>query len=447
MEYGKEIKRELAALGSDKLAEVLSNLANRSDKADEVVFQLLASKKEKLKRFKSKLAGLKQRNDFISWRESSGFAHHLESLLNDLREAVDDPKKGVEYVIKFYETDEAIFEYCDDSSGNIGDVFHCDALDMFVSYASKCEDKEWIASEVERVVANDGYGVRDQLVDRATEYLPQNILRSMVKRFRERFANSGDWHKNSWRFMAESMAKQLKDVDLYENIALDEGDVLSDNKQLEIANIHFGNGDYESTLKRLNTISRTSSLHTYNDLLLKTHRKLGNQGEVVKILQQEFNAYSSVNTLDALLKEIGLDKREELLNEAEKKIVKKSRFSVSNVDFFVETGRIGIAGEYILARNTQIDGESYYALPVIAKKLVKSNMYLPAVVIYRALLEANVAKALSKYYRHGIRYLKELDKISPKVENWKHISHHTDYFAKFSEKHARKSAFWGKYDI
>ena len=172
MTYGKNRKKELAALGAAKLAEALSDLATRSEKADEVVFRLLSSKKEKLKRFKAKLAGLESRDHFISWRESSNFASHLESLLNDLAEAVDDPKTG----------------------------------------------------------------------------------------------------------------------------------------------------------------------------------------------------------------------------------------------------------------------------------LVKANIYLPAVVIYRALLEANVAKAISKYYRHGIRYLKELDKISPQVKDWKNIPPHTDYFADFKETHARKSSFWNQYD-
>ena len=403
--------------------------------------------KKNIKRFKLKLAGLKRRTHFISWGESSGFAYHLESLLNDLREAVDDPKKGVEYVLKFYEADEAIFECCDDSSGNIGDVFTCTALDMFVSYASQCEDKEWIATEIERVVANDGYGVRDRLVDRAMEYLPSTVLCSMVERFMARFANTNDWHKNSWSRMAGNMAKQLKDIDLYEKITLNSDGSLSGNDQLEIAKIFLANGDAESALKRLKNITNNSHLYDYSDLLLETHRKLGNQGKVIEILQKEFNAYRSVNTLEALLKEIGFDKREALLKEAEKKIMKESGFSASSAEFLMETGRTAVAGEYILARSEQIDGERYYSLPSIAEELVEANMYLPAVVIYRALLEANVAKAQSKYYRHGIRYLKKLDKISPQIKNWKQIIPHANYFAEFKKIHVRKSAFWSKYDV
>jgi len=446
MTYRKNNKKALVELGADKLAEALSDLANKSEKANEVVFQLLSSKKEKLKRFKAKLAGIKRRTHFISWRESSDFASRLESLINDLREAVDDPKIGVECVLKFYEADEAIFECCDDSSGAIGYVFSYDALELFVSYASKCKDKEWIASEIERVVENDGYGVRDKLIYRAVEYLPDDILRSMVKRFMVRYAETDDWSKNSWKFMAESVAKQLNDVELYEKVAVAPNGALSNHNHLDAAKIYFANGDFKSALKRLEMISSTINMYDYKKMLVETHRKLGNQKEVIKILQKDFNAHHSLNTLEALLEEVGNDKRKEFLKEAEKKIMKDSTFSVSNTEFLVETGMFATAGEYILARNKKIDGTHYYSLPSIAKELVKADLYLPAVILYRALLEANVAKAISKYYRHGIRYLKELDKISPQIKEWKIIPPHTDYFADFKETHARKSAFWKQYD-
>ena len=78
--------------------------------------------------------------------------------------------------------------------------------------------------------------------------------------------------------------------------------------------------------------------------------------------------------------------------------------------------------------------------------MVKANLYLPAAVIYRALLDANVAKVISKYYRYGIHCLKELDKIVSKVKDWKRILSHSDYFAKFKEIYAKKSDFWSKYD-
>ena len=441
----EKIKKELAALGSEKLAEVLSDLADRSDKASNMVFQLLSSKKEKLKRFNAKLAGIKRRKSFISWREASAFAYNLQYLLQDLRNAVDDPKKGVECVIKFYEADESVFECCDDSGGTVGTVFTCDALNLFVFYASKCKDKEWIAAEVERLILDDDYGVRENLINRVGEYLPDKILRVMIDRFMRQASGSDEWEKGSWIRMAEDIAAQLKDVELYEKTASARNGVLSNHNHLDIAKIYFSKGDFESALKHLKLISSTVNMYDYDELLLETYRKLGNQSEIVKIFRKNFDAHPSLKSLETLLKEIGEDRRDELLKETKQRIIGKPHFSENSAEFLIDVGMEAEAESYILSRKEQIDGESYYSLPSIAKKLIKSNRYLPAVVIYRALLEANTAKAQSKYYNHGIRYLKELEKISPEVTDWKNIIPHSDYFTKFREIHARKTAFWKKY--
>jgi len=76
---------------------------------------------------------------------STGFSRELEILLQDLKSGVYDPYTGVELVAVFYEVDNTVFEMCADSSGNIGDVFHYDDKELFVDYASRCEDKERIA--------------------------------------------------------------------------------------------------------------------------------------------------------------------------------------------------------------------------------------------------------------------------------------------------------------
>jgi hypothetical protein len=105
----------------------LLNLAVHSDEADDLIEQLIATPKENVQRFKKKLSGLKHSRRFIDWRGASGFARELEMLLQDLKIGVDDPITGVELVAAFYEADNTIFEMCDDSSGNVGDVFRYDA--------------------------------------------------------------------------------------------------------------------------------------------------------------------------------------------------------------------------------------------------------------------------------------------------------------------------------
>ena len=136
-------KQKLTDLGADALADALLNLAVHFDEADDLIEQMIATPKENVQRFKQKLSGLKHSSRFIDWRGASSFARELEMLLQDLKSGVDDPIAGVELVAAFYEADNIIFEMCDDSSGNIGDVFRYDAKELFADYGSRdVKDKD-----------------------------------------------------------------------------------------------------------------------------------------------------------------------------------------------------------------------------------------------------------------------------------------------------------------
>ena len=127
-------KQKLIDLGAETLAQALLDIAVSSDAADDLIERLIATPDENVQRFKKKLAGLKRSRRFIDWRSSSGFARDLEMLLQDVKAGVTDPLTGVKLVAAFYETDESVFDRCDDSSGRVGDVFRFDAKELFVEY-------------------------------------------------------------------------------------------------------------------------------------------------------------------------------------------------------------------------------------------------------------------------------------------------------------------------
>ena len=134
-------------------------------------------------RFKAKLAAVKRRTRFIDWSESTAYAQELSNLLEDLKAGVDDPKLGAELVAAFFQADHAIFKQCDDSNGSIGQVFSYDARHLFVHYAARCADKAWLCRLVQKVNAQDDYGIRDTLVKSASEFLPESGLRSLADYF------------------------------------------------------------------------------------------------------------------------------------------------------------------------------------------------------------------------------------------------------------------------
>jgi 3-methyladenine DNA glycosylase/8-oxoguanine DNA glycosylase len=76
----------------------------------------------------------------------------------------------------------------------------------------------------------------------------------------------------------------------------------------------------------------------------------------------------------------------------------------------------------------------------------KDGRMLIATIIYRALLDSILRRAESKYYTHGVRYLKKFDKLSETISDWRGVAPHVAYLTALRRDHGRKSAFWGKYD-
>ena len=66
-------------------------------------------------------------------------------------------------------------------------------------------------------------------------------------------------------------------------------------------------------------------------------------------------------------------------------------------------------------------------------------------IIYRALLYSILKRAVSKYYNHGVRYLKKLDSLSDRTTDWQNVQPHASYKEDLLRNHGRKSSFWSKY--
>ncbi|HID02671.1 MAG TPA: hypothetical protein EYP18_05630, partial [Desulfobacterales bacterium] len=209
-------KQKLTELGVESLADALLELAIQSDAADDMVDRLIATPQENTVRFREKLSSLKQSRYFIDWRESLSFSRELEALLQDLKAGVDDPLTGVELVSAFYETDSRIFENCDDSSGHVGEVYQYDAKELFVEYASHCEDKVKVADIILKLQENDDYGVRDTLIDCASDCLPETAIRSMITKLQKLVENEEDEYRKRHNLrLIESLARQIKDPELF----------------------------------------------------------------------------------------------------------------------------------------------------------------------------------------------------------------------------------------
>lgn len=445
----KDKHKNLVKLGADTLATALLDLANYSDDADAVVERLLASPKEAAKSFKKRLSSYKRRRHFISWGESGAYARELADLLKALEASESDPKAGVESVAAFFEADAKIFDKCDDSSGNVGDVFRFDAADLFVSFASCCEDKEWLLELVLALNRENGYGVRDVLFEKMSHFLPEELIRQAVDRLWDlAHSQTEKYEGKHWLHAIDELSKQLKDPQLLEKVKRAESDgELSIASIIDIAKLHFECGDLATALTWIKRVPLDKSFmaHERDNLLIAIYQGQNNQKKLIETAWRVFRRDRSVDSLELLLRAVGEDKRASIVEEEAKSILKAGEFDSGDAGFLIETGHVDDAETYIIAHAKQLNGDFYSSLLELAKAMLKHDRLVAASVLYRALLNSILARAKSKYYHHGISYLKKLDSLAPKVREWKEVDSHSLYLQNLRQKHKLKSSFWSQY--
>lgn len=407
------------------------------------------SQSEKCKRLKAKISGIRRRRRFIDYRESGPYARQLESLLDEIDGVAENPRQGVELIAAFIGTDSVVLGRADDSDGSIGDVYHIFACDSFVRHASQCEDKEWLYDIVLKLYMNDEYGIRDSLIATAGSFLPESYLRRMVEEFWSLGEKETDeFKKYKWFLPIEAIAKQLKDPELFERACRAKWPDLPVAGHLYIAEIYFDSGYPLVALQWLDKVSpdETFQLDERERLVLKVLTDLGEKVRVEDIAWRIFRRSRSEAGLSLLLDVIGESERESVIENEIAEIFRSSELNYIAVEFMMEMERFDDAERYITERSDQVNGDYYYQLLPWAKAFEKQGRFLAASVIYRALLELILRRAKSKYYTYGVRYLRKLDDLASKIEDWGAFPDHEDYKLNLRMEHKRKFSFWGRYD-
>jgi len=445
---GEDDRREkLIGLGPEKLADALLELAYRSEDAGVLVNRLTSSKEEIIKRFKAQLSGLKRSKRFVERRDARQLAQRLEDMLIDFASAEPDAITGIRLVSDLFACDSSIFERCDDSYGKVGDFFRYSAGALFSEYAELLDDKGYLCDLLFDLYESDDYGVRSILIDEAHHYLGEEEMRRLSDRMWERCEDEEDerkrWH---WNRGIASIARQLKDPVLFEAAYRKSWPALHNKAFLDIAAAYLEAGLPEIALERVQSIDNLE-MHRVcerDQLLLAIYGRLGDETKTEEMAWRLFRRERGMLALEELLKVVGDEKREGIVDCETEAILASDRFSYSDASFMVEAGRFEEAEAYLLRHRESLDGDVYFVLKPIAEALEEERP-LGATVLYRALLDSILSRAISKYYNHGIRYLKKLDQLEARVDDWKSLQPHAEYKERLQAAHGRKRSFWAKY--
>ena len=446
----EEEKKRLVELGPEALADALLELSERGDLAGSVVERLSSTKVENLKRVRSRIAGQMRARKFVDWRGAAALAEQLREILSDMDAADPDPMTGVELMCKFYRCDDPVFGRCDDSSGIVGDVFEYPARDLFVRYASACEDKSRVGDVLLELCLPAQWHARSVLIDSASRFLPEDEMRRLADVLLECWEREPPESRidSNECFLIMSIARQLGDAPLFERIVTATWPDVHGSACLDIARVYLESGDPETALS---WIERFPPREFYrarerDELLLSVLERLGDREGLEKTAWRLFRRERSAGALDKLLIVIGAGERQRVIEQETSLISESDRFSYSDALFLVEAGRPDAAEDYLLSHAGSIDGHVYPALLPIAKGLEEAGRPLGASVVFRALLESILSRAQSKYYHHGVRYLKKLDRLAPGVACWSGIASHEEYKEQLLAAHGRKRSFWSRYE-
>jgi hypothetical protein len=102
------------------------------------------------------------------------------------------------------------------------------------------------------------------------------------------------------------------------------------------------------------------------------------------------------------------------------------------------------AEQVLIADPTRIRSEDYMWLVPLAAALQSHERWRGATAVYRALLNAILAKAYAPAYGHGARYWHQLQAIAEQSPGLLPLQAHDEYIAAIRQKNARKVSFWAQ---
>jgi len=439
---------DLVSLGPEVLAEALVDLAQHSEDVQHLVERLVAGPEERLRQLKQAISGMKRGRRFIEYRESPEFARKLSILVDDIRRDAPSPEKGIDLIRRFFETDNSIFNRCDDSMGAIGDVYRHEASAVFASFAARCADESKIAKTLRDLMTRNDYGARDYVIDTASQYLSETTMRTLVSQFRKSArTHTNDYDRAAGFRLAESLARQIGDAPLYKDIVEETYDELPLSSQVDIATVYLECGDVDAALERLDRISPDAHfrLADREQLYEQCYRLKGDTRALILLLRRQFERSPSLRAIDELAKEVGEEERQNIINTQIDRIVTDNSFDSARAAFLFDVDASKTAETYIVDRYDKL-GDYFYAHHVdLVEKCEQAQCWLSASLLYRTLLIDILEAGRTKAYRHAVRYLEKTDEYAERIVDWTGHNDHATFKQEIHAKHYRKRSFWSKY--
>ena len=466
----------LAELGTEKLAKIVLDEAERNGPFKRLVSAALASAKGPeavAKLVDRRLSALERARSFIEWDKAKAFEHDLSAtvgtIIDELGEA--SPDMAIDRLLRFIATHESVFDRVDDSIGRVQDVYYT-AIEAMGDLAEQLKDDErrLLPDRIMSRLGKSTHGYPVDVVGAVAEHIPDDALKcwdellAVEQQRPEQDDGNPDWYRHSQaaqlRFVRQAIADARGDLDGL--IALEASKHRNLQDTIGIAERLLEAGRAKDALEWVREESRPGfaymsasdladggspddpTLPRRSNLEARILEALGDKAAAQALRWAAFENTLNVEILRDYVGKLADFEEFDALDRAFAHALKaQQRYAA--FEFFLRWPRLDHAAKLVIDNHREWDGRHYHILVPVAEALEVDHP-LATTILYRALLHDILARGKSKAYGHGGRYLGKLDRLASQTDaaasQSAGIDSHAAYRATLRKSHGRKAGFW-----
>lgn len=465
-------EKNLAALGADRLAALLIELADSAGKR-RLRLELASTSggNDVAHEVRKRLATIGKSRSYVEWDKVRPLAADLRAQLHAITTYVApaNPKEGVELLWRFLAIASSIYERCDDSNGTIGAVFE-NALEAIgpVAVAAKLPPAQ-LAESVTVALFDNGYAQYDGIVSVMAEALGADGLKSLKAIMEQRAKKPPEPEPDSKKRMigyGSGGPIYQEDLDLrqhsrtiksaVEDIADALGDVdgfIATHSAEQRRNPYFA----AEIAERLLNAGRVDEALAALAGAEADRRKGGHFPDWdrmnIAALEASGQAQAAQDARWSLF-ETGLQAsylRDYLkrlpdfddIEAEERAIAHASAYPQfgAGLYFLLTWPKLDAAARMVLDRSSELNGNQYELLVDVAREISEESP-LASTLALRAMIDFALENGRSKRYPYIAKHLIECEKLSHRIDDFRNHGDHQIYVARLKERHGRKTEFW-----
>jgi hypothetical protein len=478
------IEKDLGSLNKVQLLNLVAALYGiYSDIDDIIVRHVEASAKNDLDSsaeqalfdvVEQQIAVLKRENEFIDYRGAYNFSCRLQSLLVDIDTLMREPNPVQAFVLveAFIDCSNHVMDRCDDSSGDIGEVFR-DAIGIWLDIAKQlranCLEEslqetgqasahgktDWLEKVVWYFDNND-YGCFDNVISASAGLLTHDELEQLAWRFendikkalsKAKSESSERWHYNAAASHASiglrSVAQALEKMALFETATLLSSPSPNELQMAEFVKFALIIDDFERAQYWLQQPGWSEERGIHKRLTTELLRHQGDIAQIKENFRQYFEAAPSFHNLVCYW---------ELADKQERKVLAQTVAQIAPVapdidnaiNMLLAIDNILLAADVLVLRAQEMACLPYGIVTEWVETFDKNLHTLAAIVCYRTLLSDILDRGRSQAYHYAADYFCALLRLDKSPVNYGGLGSAQEYITQLQGKHWRKRSFWEK---